>query len=176
MKTPDWNDEDAVQTWLAWKIVEWSLKGLIFLLFGIVLLWKHASPKGRQLMLFTAGILAGVLLLALVMNSLANRSVNPWNNPVVPQQVSVTNCSGIPSRVYPGGTAMVSDVDPYPLKVYRNPGRNSGLKFKVPIRKLVTIISGAVCKDNTIWVEVGYNGQSGWTEEATKGMYNLIPE
>jgi dipeptidyl aminopeptidase/acylaminoacyl peptidase len=90
--------------------------------------------------------------------------------------LSDNNCSPVPNRLKPGDIAIVSDFDPYPLKILSQPSKAATQIGSVPIRQAVSIVSGPVCADNATWVEVSYNGKSGWVEEATSfGTYNLIP-
>ena len=86
------------------------------------------------------------------------------------------DCGSLPSRLSPGDTAVVSDYDPYDLYAFNTQSRNSGTLFTVPIRVAVSIISGPVCADGVIWVEIGYQGRGGWSQETSRnGNYNLIP-
>jgi len=86
-----------------------------------------------------------------------------------PRPSSNTNTGGQQcnslSNLFIGAIAIVSDADTAPLNVRHQPSASSGVKFTVPIRELVSIISGPVCEGNLVWWEIGRNGNSGWSAE-----------
>lgn len=96
-------------------------------------------------------------------------------NNTVPNPPNPSGCGSSPSRLKPGDIAVVSNFDPYPLKVYHERDIRQGVKFTVPVGEKVSIIQGPSCAHGVTWVEVGYQGNSGWAiEVSAKGYYNLI--
>lgn len=86
------------------------------------------------------------------------------------------HCSNGYSRLSVGSIASVSDADPAPLYVRAGANLDSAVIDQIPVRTLVTIISGPVCNNGWTWWEIGYNGRSGWAAEVdSRRLYNLIP-
>lgn len=101
--------------------------------------------------------------------------IPPTNVPQPNNGGNSNDCGSVPSRLKPGMLAVVSDQYPDPLYVYHSIWGE--FKFNVPIYEKVSIVSGSVCSKGRIWVEVGYQGNSGWAVEVAKnGSYNLIPD
>jgi formylglycine-generating enzyme required for sulfatase activity len=73
--------------------------------------------------------------------------------------------AGQPGRVTPGDANNFRDT----------PSRNGVLLGQIPGSSEFMVVGGPTCADGLTWVQVDYNGVTGWTVEATSDEYWLEP-
>lgn len=96
-----------------------------------------------------------------------------WIEQLVPAQPRI--CSGsLPSLLYKGGSARVSDGEPNNI---RTSPESSTIRGQIPAGQIASILDGPVCGSqlNKIWWRVTYNGIEGWTAESDTNEYWLLP-
>ncbi len=89
------------------------------------------------------------------------------------------SCPGmLPSRIRPGDVAVVSDEDPRPLNVRRDPGLSGTRLGQFEVGTRFTVLEGPVCRDGYPWFRVQRlpGGLTGWLAESGEGVYFVDPE
>jgi uncharacterized protein YraI len=93
------------------------------------------------------------------------------NDPSVSGSTGSSSCPGAPTRLSPGMLAIANDN----LVVRSAAGTGNAKLRDLPVRSVVTVISGPVCASGYRWYEVGDSGWSGWVVEIITDVYLLLP-
>lgn len=90
----------------------------------------------------------------------------------------LASCEGmLPSRIGVGRLAVVSDNDPRPINVRREPGLNSTRTDQFEVGTEFSVMEGPVCQDGHPWymVQRRSDGHVGWIAESGEGVYYVVP-
>ncbi|GAB4571562.1 MAG: hypothetical protein Kow0077_08550 [Anaerolineae bacterium] len=97
---------------------------------------------------------------------------------LAPTARRLASCPGLlPSRLGPGDIGQVSDEDPRPVNVRREPGLDATRIDSFPINTRFEVLRGPICASGYPWFEVRRlsDGKSGWVAESGEGVYYLEP-
>ncbi len=121
-----------------------------------------------------------IALRATAMPTIALRISTATPSPTfIPTPRQPVSCPGLlPSRLMPGDLGFVSDEDPRPVNVRREPGLDGTRIGQFSINTRFRVLQGPVCESGYAWfrTERLADGFTGWIAESGQGVYYLEPE
>ncbi len=93
-----------------------------------------------------------------------------------PPPLPTSLCNGTPrQQLILQERGIVLPDDPRPVNMRREPGTDSPVVERIPVRGLFYVLEGPICEGDYAWFKVDYQGIEGWIAEGDQTSYYVAP-